>query len=117
MNLDAFISESLLEVLKGIKDAQEITNKRGAGVGVINPKWGNETDHYNYESEVAFDIAISATEQKSGGGKAGIKVVAIELGGGGNVSIENSHVSRISFKLRVAFPSVAVVDVPALRDQ
>ena len=39
MNLDAFISESLLEVLKGIKDAQEITNKRGAGVGVINPKW------------------------------------------------------------------------------
>lgn len=117
MNLDVFIRESLLEVLKGIKTAQEITNEQGAGVGVINPKWGNEKDHYRYESEVAFDIAISVTEQKSGGGKAGIKVVGLELGGGGDVSIENNHVSRLSFKLRVAFPSVAVTDVPALRDQ
>ena len=113
MNLDEFIRESLLEVLRGIKEAQKITNEQGAGVGVINPKWGQEKDHHKYVSEVAFDIAISAAEQTSRGGKAGLRVVALEIHGGGDASYEASRVSRISFKLPVAFPSVAVTDVPA----
>lgn len=48
MNLDEFIKESLLQILKGIREAQKETENQGNETGVINPKWGEEKDFYKY---------------------------------------------------------------------
>ena len=113
MNLDEFIKESLLQILKGIREAQKETENQGNETGVINPKWGEEKDYYKYKSEVAFDIAISAVDKTGGGGKAGVRVLALEIGGGGEVSHESSRVSRVSFKLPVSFRVVPVIGAEA----
>ena len=112
MNLDDFISESLSQVMKGIDNAQKNLSTGNPLIGYINPKWGEEKDHASYTAEVTFDIAISVTEQKESEGKVGVKVVALEIGGGKEVSIENSRVSRISFKVPVYFPHMVVTDAP-----
>ena len=110
MNLDEFIKDSLLQVLKGIKDAQDISNEQGSGTGVINPKWGKDKDYHRYISEVGFDIAISATKQADRGGQAGLKVVALDIRGEGKQTSQSSHVSRVSFKVPIALPAVIVAD-------
>ena len=112
MNLDEFISESLMQILQGIRTAQQNTNEMGPGIGIINPKWGTAPDHATYISEVGFDIAISAVDQQTGGGKAGLKVLSVEVGGARETSTERSSVSRVSFRLPVSFPAVTVTDVP-----
>ncbi|MDE2467131.1 MAG: hypothetical protein KGO02_25975 [Alphaproteobacteria bacterium] len=104
--------ESLLQILKGIKEAQVITNRQGAGVGVINPKWGNDKDYADYMQHVEFDIAVSAATQKAGGGGASLKVIALDVGGDGQMKVEKGTVSRVSFRLPVAFPAVTITDVP-----
>ena len=110
MNLDDFIKDSLLQVLKGIKDAQDISNKQGPGTGAINPKWGKDKDYHRYTSEVGFEIAISATKQSDKGGQAGITVVALDIRGEGKQTAKSSHVSRVSFKVPIALPAVIVAD-------
>jgi hypothetical protein len=112
MELGEFVRESLLQILKGIQEAQVITNQRGAGVGVINPKWGNDKDYADYTQNVEFDIAVSATTQKTGSGGASLKVIALEVGGTGQMKAEKGTVSRVSFRLPVAFPAVTITDVP-----
>ena len=114
MNLDEFIKESLLQLLKGVKEAQENSEDNGKVLGIINPKWGEDKDYHKYTSEVVFDIAISVVEQKDTGGKASVKVPVFEIGGGREVSLESSSVSRVSFKLPVSFRVVPVPDVDAL---
>ena len=111
MNLDEFIKDSLLQVLKGIKEAQDISNEQGPGTGAINPKWGQEKDHYRYTSEVSFDIAISASKQSDKSGRAGLRVVALDIEGEGTRTSQSSHVSRVSFKVPIALPAVIVTDV------
>ncbi len=114
MELEQFISKALLQILQGIKSAQDELRDNDNYKGVINPKWGSEQDYSNYVSEVGFDIAITASEQSSDGGKGGIKLAVVEVSGGRENSSERSSVNRVSFRLPVAFPVLEVRDVPAL---
>ena len=109
MKLDEFICDSLSQIMTGLYIAQDKLKLGDKRIGFINPKWGSEKDHAVYTTEVAFDIAISVTEQNDTGGKVQLKVVAIGIEGGKEISIENSRVSRISFKVPVYFPHIEVI--------
>ena len=110
MDLDDFIAESLMQIAKGVHGARTNFSKEASQIAVINPKWGEQRDHSVYTSEVSFDIAISVTEQTERGGKVGLKVVALEIGGVKGSTFENSRINRISFKVPVYFAQTEIVD-------
>lgn len=102
MELQEFITETLLEISNGIRDAN-------------NARLGDKADDKNVprafflrpgsKSEngagIEFDVAVAT--KKSGNGKAGAKlklsVVEAELGGEGSASKES--ISRIKFTVNV----------------
>ena len=115
MEIDEFVRESMLQIFKGLREAQKAINDQGPGAGVVNPKWGEDKDFADYTSKVEFDIAVSASSQKSGSGSAKLQVLSLEVGGGGEAKFEKGSVSRVAFSVTVAFPAVTVTDVPSRR--
>jgi hypothetical protein len=60
---------------------------------------------FHFERSVDFDLAITYSANKEGGGggklKAGIKVVDFEIGGGGKISTGQQVVQRIRFSVNI----------------
>lgn len=104
MDLDSFIKETLIQIAKGIKAAnEELADDRKKPDGSDPPKLfllspGNKQEQGN---GVHFDVAV--TSEKAGEGKGGAKfklaVVEAELGGGNKTSEQT--VSRIKFSVNV----------------
>jgi hypothetical protein len=110
MELKEFVSETLVQILAGVQDAISRRLAAPGSLGAINPVFGLDAgaagpDHIQ---KVEFDVAVTVTDKAGGGGKAGIKVFSIELGGEAGKSTEQSIVSRIKFAVPV-IPPVSVV--------
>ena len=54
--------------------------------------------------KVEFDVAVTVTDKNSSWGKAGIRIISIELGGELSKGTELSTVSRIKFAIPVIPP-------------
>lgn len=118
MELNKFISESLKSIISGINDAQDFAKDNGA---IINPdlrKWDydkmfsierHREDGFVAVYKVDFDIAVSATDEKSSGGKAGLNVYSLSLGGNKSKTEQNETISRIKFSVNTALPSVKAI--------
>ncbi|RKY07893.1 MAG: hypothetical protein DRP56_05000 [Planctomycetota bacterium] len=94
MDLKEFVSETLRQVIEGVKEAQISAPGNGA---VVAP-------YYDYRKTVEYDVAVTAVEGTEAGAKAGISVWSI--GAGGNVKTEstNTTVSRIKFSIPLELP-------------
>ena len=122
MELKEFVSETLISIVSGIKDAQEKSEILGA---LINPGglnrnissvennaiWDNRTN--NYAQPVSFDVAITAEDSANTGGK--VKVLSGIFGGdiGGEKGTKNVLASRIQFSVPVLFPASNIGDPEA----
>jgi hypothetical protein len=78
MDPKEFVSETLISIIDGIKEAQEKSVDLGASInpgGLMRHKssvkensiWDNTTN--NYAQAVSFDIAITAEDTAQGGAK------------------------------------------------
>ena len=112
MNLEEFISDTLTQIIRGVKKADEQAKVANDG-GRVNPAVmdpGNKTrtavfgNLYQTTEMVEFDIALSVTNEKTGSGKVGILHIASV---GGEASSTNMSVSRVKFKVPVALPQEA----------
>jgi hypothetical protein len=101
MNLEKFVSETLLEISQGIRDANaQLKTKKetpdSPNVFFLKPGGQKEIG-----TGLEFDVAV--TTRTEGKGQAGAKVklfvVDAELGGGGGATKE--HASRIKFTVYV----------------
>lgn len=121
MDLEEFVADSLTQIIRAVKSAQE----RSAGTGAwVNPA-GYELPRFAetietkkgvraYVHDVEFDVAVTAADAQSAGAKAGLKVFSAELlGAKGKVTYENSAVSRVKFSIPVVWPE----DVRAEREK
>lgn len=114
MELKSFISETLLQLVEGVKEAQGKAKEHG---GIVNPKvhitpkdarvgFSKESVHpINLIYFVHFDIAITAVEGKETNGGIGVFVGAVGLGSQGHSEESNTTHSKINFDLAVQFPS------------
>jgi len=122
VDLKEFVSETLISIVSGIKDAQEKTDELGALVNpgglnrnissvADNSIWDNRTN--NYARPVAFDIAITAEDSANAGAK--VKVLSGIFGGdlGGEKGSKNVLASRIQFSVPVLFPASDIGDPEA----
>ena len=122
MDLKEFVSETLVSIVDGIKDAQQKSRDLGASVnpgGLMRNKdsvstnsiWDNRNN--NYAQPVSFDIAITAEDSAQGGAK--VKVLSGIFGGdiGGEKGSKNVLASRIQFSVPVLFPTEEIEDSAA----
>ncbi|MGP8271895.1 MAG: hypothetical protein ACLQLH_17670 [Terracidiphilus sp.] len=108
MELEQFIHNSMVQIMKGIMSAQKEWASTCSGYGVISPAWDGPDDFRNRTQEVKFDVAVTAATKTEGGGGGGIRVVALDLSGKIDRSAEKSTVSRISFSVPILPPTTVI---------
>lgn len=112
MDLKDFVSETLLQIVEGVKAAQSEIEQHGAS---INPNLlGDYKEHAKHglllsgtgkvAQIVEFDVALSIKEGT--GTKGGIGVVAgmFALGSQGQSNAENVSLSRVKFRVPLSLP-------------
>jgi len=122
MDLKEFVSETLVSIVEGVKEAQDRTQELDSFVnpgGLMrnvqnvadNQVWDNRTN--NFAQQVTFDVAVTAEDSSKGGAK--IKVLSGILGGdiGGEKGNKNSIASRVQFTVPVLLPSHDIDDPKA----
>lgn len=117
MNLQEFVSQALIQIAAGLKEADEELLKVGA---IVNPRHvtgaGADKDNvYGYVAgerkylravhSVEFDVAVTAVEGKETKGGIGIVVGTIGLGSQGRSEQSSTSVSRIKFCVPIALPN------------
>mgnify|MGYP001240455631 CR=1 FL=1 len=115
MDLRDFVSETIVEIITGVKDAQDKAQKLG---GAVNPKLTSNSDYASQHGFlrssggpaqiVQFDVALTIKEGTGTKGGIGIFAGAINLGSSGQSSNENSSVSRVKFSVPIILPSSSV---------
>jgi len=94
MNLKDFVSETLKQIVDGVKDAQTSAQAKGA---IVVP-------YTNDAEKVEFDVAVTAVEGTEKGGKAGLSVWSIGGSVSGKIESSTSTVSRLRFSVVVELP-------------
>lgn len=103
MDLEEFITTSLISIKKGIRDAnQKISKEDGKTLSVDD----DIQYQINHDSKgIKFDIAVIISNEKETKGNGKIKIAVVDIGGGKALSSKEEHISRISFEVE-AFKSV-----------
>lgn len=117
MNLQTFISQTLIQIANGIREAEEQLTNAGA---VVNPRhitgagnnMSNVYGHIDTKSNspravhsVEFDVAVTAVKGEETKGGIGVVMGAIGIGSQGRSEESNTSISRIKFKIPIALPN------------
>ena len=112
MELEQFLSETLKQILAGIKDAQGAAKASG---GLINPAMipihpgpveGFIRDGAgNVAQIINFDIALTASEGTATKGGIGVVAGVFNLGSAGSSQDSNTTVSRVRFSVPIILPT------------
>lgn len=111
MHSREFVSQSLTQLVQGVKETQEQTSGQGAKIGADFYGSKECTAHGfallnggGVAQVVHFDVAFTVTSDP--GTKGGIGIVAgfIGLGSSGESKAENTAVSRVRFAVPIGLP-------------
>jgi hypothetical protein len=112
MTLEDFISESIKQIIGGVKQAQIYAAKNGAHINpsgyiVINSSIGAIRDPYakSYGQLIDFDIAVTTKDEKEVSGKAGLSITVFKTGIDGKHNNENVSTNRIKFSIPILLPT------------
>ena len=111
MELREFVSETLKQVIDGVKLAQDHAQKQGAK---INPQNAYLTSRGDYlvarenkspvVQQIEFDVAVTTAEGAQAKGGLGIFVAGVGMGTQGQIESKDSTVSRVKFSVLVVLP-------------
>ncbi len=118
MELHEFISQTLVQISKGIEDANTNLSE---SQGIVNPRniiinHSSNADIYAHLSmdnderrrvveKIDFDVAVTVTKGTETKGGIGIAVGTIGIGSQGKSDAENVLQNRIKFTIPMAFPN------------
>ncbi len=110
MELQQFVTETLVAVAKGVANANRQLESIDA---VANPRevldYGGGTAYVQHkETNIEFDVAVQASQAAEGDGKAKVEVSywigKVDVGGGKKQTAESGHTSRIQFTVPLRLP-------------
>lgn len=112
MELKEFVSNSIVQIIEGVKEAQDKAGQFGA---IVNPTnlflysgqtgtAGQTLEDNNVSRLVEFDIAVTSVEGEKTKGGLGVVVGVLSAGTMGQSEAQNSSVSRIKFSVPILFP-------------
>jgi hypothetical protein len=107
------VSETLKEIVAGVKEAQTYAEGVGATVNPAVNVQHTPPGRYDPQrtgglaaiQQVDFDVAVSSTDATQTQAGAGIFVAALGLGVKDKSDTTNSSVSRIKFSVPIVLPS------------
>lgn len=109
MKLQDFVTETLKQIINGVKEAQAESKESGA---VISPDSHLSYDNKKYlfcsgklVEHVEFDVAVTTSEAKETKAGLGIFVVGIGVGARGKSDSSSISISRIKFSVPLVLPS------------
>jgi len=118
MELKDFVSESLKQIIKGIKSAQDFAQKEGRGAkigprGIAVLARDSQGQRPPHESKprlplerVEFDVAVTASETPDKSGGVGTRLRVVDVGAQAGKTTENIKVSRIRFSVPIVLPDL-----------
>ena len=121
MELKDFVSATLIQIVEGVKNAQEFALENNAsinptrsgstmtGSSISNDFRTVNTKIYQLQ-DVEFDVAVTAIEGTETKGGVGVAIGMFKLGADGQSNAEKQSVSRIKFKVPVQLPPQEPVD-------
>lgn len=112
MDLAEFVKSSIVQIIQGVSHAIEETRGNSARA-VINPTL-QHASHGDINA-ISFDVAVTVQEEAGIKGSGGIKVFGAQIGVGADKTLSNTAVSRLSFSVPVALPSIAKERYPTNR--
>lgn len=95
MELEEFISKTLVGVYNGVKDANKKINdtRNSSYFNIESSSWHKDrSDGY-----IKFDVAVTASNSTTTQGSAGIRVWSVGVGGEKEKGVSEEIVSRIKF--------------------
>lgn len=98
MKLQDFVSETLIEIVNGVKQAQVAVKGSKAEINPSRPIEGVK------ERPIEFDVAVTTIEGTETKGGVGIFVGPVGIGTQGRSDSSSSSVSRIKFSVPVKYP-------------
>lgn len=112
MKLNEFVKETLVQIARGVHDAQQDVRALG---GMVNPatlsasqtsgSYFSSVDSMHHVFLVDFDVAVEVSETTGTNAEAGLSVATFaKLGAGGKSTNANSTSNRIAFKVPLALP-------------
>ena len=111
MNIEDFVSETLVQITKGVVKAQRELESTGA---LVNPTMRFVIKEHSIGEAamrggevvgmVEFDVAVRATEGKETKGGIGVVAGAITLGSAGKSDSSSGSESRIKFGVPLLLP-------------
>ena len=122
MGLKDFITETLTQMMEGVKNAQEKAKEFGA---IINPpseyskedtiSMRNSIGEYQRIQTVEFDVSLTSTSTSDT--KKGISVAFAGIGveGGKGNNEQNAIMNRIKFTIPIALPNTSFKEIENMR--
>ena len=111
IKLEVFVAESLSQIVRGVKRAQEEVKGTGA---VVSPLMRTTTDNNSVGQaeglggqpcyKVTFDVAVTANEETATSGGIGVVAGVFALGSKGQSTDALANTSRIQFNVPLVLP-------------
>ncbi|MDK3073376.1 hypothetical protein QO034_09665 [Sedimentitalea sp. JM2-8] len=114
MDLKDFIKETIGGIIEATSELRDAYEEQGV---IINPptSYGLEgTSKFEEGSpdhtvrrihEVEFDVAVTATKETKGGGKAGLRIMSFDAGLNGSHARKGEEISRVKFAIPITLPA------------
>jgi hypothetical protein len=98
----------LRQIIKGVRTAQQHPDCKGAKIipdTIANIRNKSKVFIPETIQQIEFDVAVTVSGGKEKQGKGTIGVASFGIGGQASSTMANTSVSRITFSVRVVFPS------------
>ena len=112
MELKDFITQTLVSIVEGVKDAQLEVDEHHAQINpyvlpddVEDPEILGQTERGSTPRPVEFDVLVTASQTEGEEGGAGIRVAGLGMGVRGEATTTTGHESRIKFKVPLVLPT------------
>ena len=109
MELDKFIEETILQIVKGVKSSQEKAKESGA---LINPECAMSnggrvyTQHRKYIDLIDFEVGLTNVDGKEEKGGIGVFFGGFGIGGSENSDVQNTSITKVKFSVPIILPQV-----------
>lgn len=112
MELNEFVKETIVDIVKGINDANDELKESSAFVVSSNCKDFSGNIRYtedsqglrHYVSLIDFDVAVSISDGNSKEGKGRIQVGPLSWGRNNEKTTEEANSNRVKFSIPLALP-------------
>lgn len=107
MELKAFISETLAQIVSGVREAQAATQQHGANINPTDINFQRDGQFNAYSSmpqDVHFDVALASAETGGVQGGIGVFLGAFKVGTEGKTDTQTSAMTRVQFTVPVVLP-------------